>query len=98
MTHCGMKGYLSFLIMWILHNKSMKGSEIAREIEKRKGKKPSPGTIYPALKDLKNRGLVAVDEHKKYSLTEEGEEKLRSACRSFCKTFYDVEEMFKFCR
>ncbi|AEG18888.1 transcriptional regulator PadR family protein [Methanobacterium paludis] len=96
MKCCEMKGYLSFLIMWILRNKGMNGAEIAREIEKRKGKKPSPGTIYPALKDLKDRDIVTVDEHKKYSLTAEGEEKLKESCKSFYKTFYDIDEMFEF--
>ncbi|MEN6573964.1 PadR family transcriptional regulator [Methanobacterium aggregans] len=92
-----MKGYLSFLILWILHRKGMKGSEIRTEFERRKGKKPSPGTIYPALKELRERGLIRVDEHKTYFLTEEGEEKLKTGCKSFCQTFYDVEDMFKFC-
>lgn len=96
MKCCEMKGYLSFLIMWILHNEGMKGAEIAREIEKRKGRKPSPGTIYPALKDLKNRGMVTVDEHKKYSLTPDGEEKLKESCKSLCNTFYDIKEMFEY--
>ena len=31
----------------------MHGQELADEIGKRKGEKPSPGTIYPALKGLK---------------------------------------------
>ena len=31
----------------------MTGTEIALELKKRKGKKPSPGTIYPVLKYMK---------------------------------------------
>ncbi len=51
---CDMKGFLSYLILWNLSKKSMNGAKIAKELEKRKGTKPSPGTIYPALKELKN--------------------------------------------
>lgn len=96
MEKCEMKGYLSFLILWILRKKGMKGVEIAHELEKRKGKRPSPGTIYPTLKDLKNKGLIEVDENKTCFLTEMGKENLSSYCKSFCRTFYDVDEMFDF--
>ena len=47
---CDMRGLLGFLILFLLSKKSMHGQEIADEIAKRKGEKPSPGTIYPALK------------------------------------------------
>ncbi|MDH5704017.1 MAG: helix-turn-helix transcriptional regulator [Aigarchaeota archaeon] len=30
----------------------MNGREVAEELGKRRGHNPSPGTIYPALKDL----------------------------------------------
>ncbi|MEE9459013.1 MAG: PadR family transcriptional regulator, partial [Candidatus Bathyarchaeia archaeon] len=56
MTRCEMKGFLSFIIMWLVNKKHMSGAEIALELEKRKGSKPSPGTIYPVLKDLKDKG------------------------------------------
>ena len=94
---CEMKGYLSYLILWILSKKSMNGAEIGRELEKRRGSKPSPGTIYPALKELKNGGFIEVDENKIYSLTNKGKEELKSACKFFCKIFYDMEEMSDFC-
>jgi DNA-binding PadR family transcriptional regulator len=35
----------------------MHGQEIASELAKRRGEKPSPGTIYPALKALKDAGF-----------------------------------------
>ena len=94
---CEMKGYLSYLILWILSKKSMNGAEIGRELEKRRGVKPSPGTIYPALKELRNTGFIEVDENKIYSLTPEGREELKSACKFFCKIFYDMKEMSDFC-
>ncbi len=94
-THgvCDMRGFLSFLILWIVRNQSMTGSEIADEIEKRKGCKPNPGTIYPALKELVRKKAIKlhVEGNKKtYSLTSTGREELNGAVNSFCKTFYDV--------
>ena len=74
----------------------MNGADITREFEKRRGTKPSPGTIYPALKELRINGLITVDETKTYALTKNGEIELKSACKFFCKIFYDVEEMSDF--
>jgi len=93
-----MKGFLSYLILWNLRKKSMNGAELAKELEKRRGTKPSPGTIYPALKELKNNGLIFANKNKVYSLTKKGKEELNSACSSFCNTFYDIKDMFKCCR
>jgi len=93
-----MKGYLTYLILWIVGKKTMNGAGIGRELEKRRGTKPSPGTIYPALKELKNKGLINVDDNKNYSLTPNGEKELKVACKYFCNIFYDVEEMLKFCK
>ena len=50
---CDMRGMLSFQVLYFLSKKSMHGDEIAEEIGKRRGEKPKAGTIYPALKDLK---------------------------------------------
>ena len=55
---CDMRGLLSFLILFLLSKKEMHGQEIADEIAKRKGEKPSPGTIYPALKGLREAGFL----------------------------------------
>jgi len=92
-----MKGFLTYLILWILSKKSLNGAEISRELEKRRRTKPSPGTIYPALKELRNRGLITVDENKNYYLTDKGREELKSACKFFCQIFYDMKEMSDFC-
>ena len=98
MECCEMKGYLTYLILWIIGKETINGAGISRELEKRRGTKPSPGTIYPALKELKNKGLIDVDDNKSYSLTQNGEKELESACKYFCKIFYDVDEMLKFCK
>ncbi len=93
-----MKGFLSYLILWILGKKSMNGAEIASELKKRKGSKPSPGTVYPALKELKEKGLITSDKNKTYSLTKKGKNELKNACAVFCQTFYDMTEMRGCCR
>ena len=87
---CDMRGMLSFMILWLLSKKSMYGEEMAKELGKMKGGKPTPGTIYPALKQLKNNGMIT--SHKEgrkiiYSLTEEGEKASKEAVEYFCSAF-----------
>ena len=72
----------------------MHGQEIALEIEKRKGEKPSPGTIYPALKLMKENNFIE-ETHEDgktitYKLTPEGKRAFREAKEKFCNTFTDV--------
>lgn len=97
MVCCDMRGYLTYLILWSLSKNNMTGAELAKELEKRKGSKPSPGTIYPALKDLKEKSLIKADKNKMYSLTKKGEKELQAACSFFCQIFYDMKEMKKCC-
>ena len=97
MEHCRSKGFLSFLILWLVSRKSMTGAEIASELEKRKGKKPSPGTIYPVLKNMKEKKLLLIDENKSYTLTEKGKKSLEAHLDAFIKTFHDIDEMKSCC-
>lgn len=90
---CDMRGMLSFLILFLLSKKIMHGQEIAVEIEKRKGDKPSPGTIYPALKNLKEMDFIKEKKEGKtinYTITALGGEALKNARQRFCRTFKDV--------
>jgi DNA-binding PadR family transcriptional regulator len=93
-----MKGFLSFLILWLISKKSMTGTEIASELEKRRGHKPSPGTVYPVLKDLKDKGLLSVDDNKRYSLTKKGRKELDIHINTFFETFCDIDEMRSCCK
>ncbi|MFB0560968.1 MAG: PadR family transcriptional regulator [Candidatus Lokiarchaeia archaeon] len=88
-----MKGFLSFLILWIISKRSMTGVEIAFELEKRKGRRLSPGTIYPVLKNLKDKDLLSIDENKSYSLTKRGRDELENRLKMFFKIFSDIDEM-----
>ena len=96
--HCKMKGFLSFLILWLINKKDMTGSEVTEELEKRKGNRPSPGTIYPVLKELKERGLLSIDKNKQYSITIQGKNELNQHLRSFFNTFCDIDEMRSQCK
>ena len=71
----------------------MNGKEISEELEKRRGTKPTPGTIYPALKDLRIKGLVEMERKGRatiYTLSENGKEGLDKACRYFCAAFGEI--------
>ena len=77
-----MRGMLSFLLLFLLSKKAMTGQQLAEELEKRKGEKPSPGTIYPALKQLREQGLIKETKEGKeisYTLTEIGKKGLKDA-------------------
>jgi PadR family transcriptional regulator, regulatory protein PadR len=88
-----MKGHLSYLILWILNKHNMTGAQITEELKKRRGTRPSPGTVYPALKELKDKGLISSDENKTYNLTLKGKKELKSACKVFCTMFHDIKDM-----
>lgn len=75
----------------------MTGAEMVVELSERKGTKPSPGTLYPALKELKSKGLISSDKKKVYSLTKKGEDELSAGLRMFCTAFSDFQEMRKCC-
>ena len=90
---CDMRGFLTFLILFMLSKKPMHGQEISDELEKRKGERPSPGTIYPALKGLKEANYVSEVKKGKtitYTLTAEGKRVLKIAKIRFCRTFMGV--------
>ena len=90
---CDMRGMLSFMILWLLSDRPMHGQQLAEEIGKRKGDKPTPGTIYPALKDLRNRGLVEVRREGRatvYELTRLGHASLLKSTQYFRKAFGEM--------
>jgi PadR family transcriptional regulator, regulatory protein PadR len=91
---CDMRGMLGFLILFLLSKKPMHGQEIADELAKRRGDRPSPGTIYPALKSLKYAGFVSEEEKVgktiTYCLTPRGTKAFQIAKRRFTKTFLGV--------
>jgi len=83
---------LTFLVLWLINTGHTTGAEISREYEKRKGTKPSPGTIYPLLKCLKGKGMIA-ETNKQYALTKKGERELLTARKEFQDLFYDMHDI-----
>jgi DNA-binding PadR family transcriptional regulator len=93
-----MRGMLSFMLLWLLLKKDMYGQEIAEEMRIRRGTKPNPGTLYPALKDLERKRLVSshLDGRRRiYSLTERGRKGAIEACEYFCRAYGDIFEEFQ---
>lgn len=90
---CDMRGMLSFMILWLLSNRSMNGQVLAGEIGKRRGDKPNPGTIYPALKELANRGLIKGHPEGRtivYELTATGRSSLAKSLVYFERVFGEI--------
>ncbi len=90
---CDMRGMLSFTILWLLSTRPMYGQELATEIGKRRGDKPNPGTIYPALKDLSGRRLIKAHlegRNNVYELTDQGRSSLEKALKYFDKAFGEI--------
>src|SRR2546428_13953770 len=90
---CDMRGMLSFTILWLLSKRSMYGQELAAEIGKRRGEKPNPGTIYPALKDLARHGLIEArieGRNSVYRLTREGTVSLAKSKEYFERAFGEI--------
>lgn len=96
---CDMRGFLSFIVLRMIAKKKMSGEEIRKEIMKRKGSKPSPGTIYPVLKFLSESGFIneikGGSKMKKYKITPSGRKELKSATKKFCEIFCDMKGEFK---
>ena len=91
------KGYLKYSVLRLLSEKSLSGSEIMSKIEKEtEGRwKPSPGSIYPLLAWLQDKGYtrIASDQEpgmKRYVLTEEGKAFLEEHVRRR----KDIQERF----
>lgn len=86
-----LKGFLSFLILHELGKKALCGEDLAKKIGRRKGTDQlTPGTIYPALKTLRELKLVTFEQFgrkKVYSLTDEGKKELKQLHRQFSKYF-----------
>jgi DNA-binding PadR family transcriptional regulator len=81
MRHMAMvpKGFLRFQVLKLLNEKPMSGSEIISEIEKQTNGhwKPSPGSIYPLLSWLQDKGYIKETAKKetgikRYELTDQG--------------------------
>ncbi|MFP4524138.1 MAG: PadR family transcriptional regulator [Candidatus Woesearchaeota archaeon] len=93
------KGFLSFLLLHEISRKSLCGEDLAKRIGRRKGGEPlTPGTVYPALKELRELGLVTYVQFgrkKLYSLTKEGESELSRQYALFSRYFYGLKKYIR---
>lgn len=97
--HIPFKGFLSFLILHELRNRKLYGEQLAKLIGKRRGDHLTPGTIYPALKQLRNQHLIRFiqDGQKKiYTLTSSGKSELRHLYRLFGRYFKGLKSKIKY--
>ena len=89
-----LKGFLSFLILHELNLKSLCGDELSKAIGKRRNCTLTPGTIYPALKRLRRKKLIAYRRQgrkKVYSLTDDGNEEIEHLYGLFSTYFYGLK-------
>lgn len=93
-----MRGFLSFIVLRLISKENRSGEDIRQELEKRKGTKPSPGTIYPVLKEMRENGWIKEikdsGKEKKYEITLLGKRELKTATRKFISLFCDMKEEF----
>ena len=93
-----LKGFLSFLILHELGQKSLCGDDLAEKIGKRKGSKLTPGTIYPALKDLRKQKFITYKKYgrkKVYTLSDGGQGELERLYVLFSKYFMGLKQHIK---
>lgn len=83
--HTGIpKGFLWHITLQLLRRESLSGSEIMKQFLEYTDYKPSPGSVYPLLSQLQEKGLIeeVIDEDpslKRYRLTEFGREEVEAA-------------------
>lgn len=81
----------------LLSQKPRHGYEIITEVEKRIGKKPSTGQIYPLLENLEEKELLESEKkevegrtRKVYQLTEKGEDTFSEMARKFYNLIHEI--------
>ena len=92
------KGFLSFLILHEINYRPLAGDDLAKKIGARKGAMLTPGTIYPALKKLRNKKLVSyvqIGRKKMYSLTPKGKKELQNQYDLFSKYFFGLKNKIR---
>ena len=89
----GLKGFLTFQILHELKRKRLCGDDLAEIIGKKKSSKLTPGTIYPALKNLRHNKLVSFKQEgrkKLYTLNPKGKKEYIVTKKLFKKIFRDI--------
>lgn len=86
-----------FYTLALLSQKPRHGYEIISEVEKRIGKRPSTGQIYPLLDDFEGRNIVESETRKEkgrtktvYELTEKGKRTFSRSLRKFYNLIHEI--------
>jgi DNA-binding PadR family transcriptional regulator len=75
-----MKGLLKLIVLKEIESKDQTGYQLMNSVEEIVGKKPSPGSMYPLLKELVSKNLISSKTEGKriiYHLTKKGSLKLK---------------------
>ncbi|MCM3587375.1 PadR family transcriptional regulator [Mesobacillus maritimus] len=76
------RGFIQLAVLHLLGERSMHGYQIMKELEERSDGmyKASAGTVYPALQELLDKGLIDLSmdelEKKTYSINSKGQQRL----------------------
>ena len=97
------RGKLRLLTLYLLSRSPKHGYSLMKELEGIIGRVPSPGTIYPLLKDLLDSGLVEVQVRRKegkviktYHITEGGRKFLNERREELERVLKLVRSFMKF--
>ena len=93
-----LKGFLTFMILHELVQKKSTGEDLAKRIGARRGSMLTPGTIYPAMKNLKKKGLVKMEQfgrRKVYQLRQNGKSQACLFYALFAKYFAGLKTKLK---
>ncbi|KAA9019531.1 PadR family transcriptional regulator [Niallia endozanthoxylica] len=87
------RGFVQLAILHLLQEESMHGYQIMKKLEKRSEGlyNASAGTIYPALQELLDKGMIILQEDldkKVYHLNENGEKRLQEFAEKEEKDFW----------
>ncbi|MFH1506465.1 MAG: PadR family transcriptional regulator [archaeon] len=95
------RGHLRFFVLHALAKEDMAGYRLMKVLGEDLGTKPSPGSIYPILDELKKKEYISCKELKRkkvYSITKKGKDFLKEALElkeEFLEKVQKIHEMLE---
>lgn len=92
-----MKSNFKLIVLYLLLKKPMCGFEVIQEMYNKCNVFISPGTVYPFLYSLRDKGIVKSEDGRKgkrkiYHLTEEGKQVAKSIMEDI---YEDIQKLYK---
>ena len=89
------RGDVRAALLVLLAEESRNGYQLMQEIEQRSDGnwRPSPGSVYPALSQLEDEGLIATEEtgkRKLFALTDEGKKFVKENAEKLCEPWANL--------